>query len=58
MNIKLFFTNQFVKNNDIIVRFRRTDAMVADILTKPETGKLFRKLRDIFVSKPMSEFDW
>ena len=38
----LFFTKQFVESNDIIVRFCRTDAVVADILIKPVIGKLFR----------------
>ena len=57
LNIKLFFINQFVKNDDIIIRFCRTDAMVADILTKPVIGKTFRKLRDIMVSKTDTEFD-
>ena len=57
LNIKFFFVKQFVDNHDIIIRYCRTDAMVADLLTKPLIGKTFRKLRDIIVSKTDTEFD-
>ena len=56
MNIK-FFSKQFVDNNDIIIRLCRTDATIADLLTKPLIGRLFRTLRDILMSEPSTECD-
>ena len=35
LNIKLYFNKQFVGSNDIIILFRSTDTMVAELLTKP-----------------------
>ena len=46
LGIKLFFTKQYVDSKDIVVKYCRTDAMLADIFTKSLIGVKFRLLRD------------
>jgi hypothetical protein len=46
MDIRYFFITDRIKRGDIQVIFKPTLKMMADIMTKPLTGNLFRKLRD------------
>jgi histone deacetylase 1/2 len=43
--IRFFFVKDRVETNEISIEYLRTDDMIADILTKPLQGSLFRKLR-------------
>jgi hypothetical protein len=43
--IRFFFVSDRVKSGEIKVEYMRTGEMLADILTKPLQGELFRKLR-------------
>ena len=44
--IRFFFVSDRVNNNEIKLEYLETGDMLADILTKPLQGELFRKLRD------------
>ena len=44
--IRFFFVSDRVKSNEIKIEYMATGEMLADILTKPLQGNLFRKLRD------------
>ena len=51
LSIKLFFVKQFVDKKEVMVKFCRTEAMVADMLTKALVGSTFRRLRDILMQQ-------
>ena len=44
---RLFYSNHFVDNGDIVVRYCTTESMIADMLTKPLVGARLRKVRDM-----------
>jgi hypothetical protein len=44
--IRFFFVSDRVKSNEIKVEYMATGQMLADILTKPLQGSLFKRLRD------------
>ena len=46
MDIKFFFLHDRIKSDHIIVTYKSTKEMIADLLTKPLQGKLFQELRD------------
>jgi hypothetical protein len=46
-NIRYFFIIGRIKRGDIQVIYKPTLEMMVDIMTKPLTGNLFRKLRDL-----------
>ena len=43
---KFFFLHDRIKSDHIIVTYKSTKEMIADLLTKPLLGKLFQELRD------------
>ena len=45
INIRYFFVKDRVESGDIVIKYAPTEAMIADLLTKPLQGELFRKLR-------------
>jgi len=45
VNIRYFFAKDRVDNKEIEIEYKKTDEMVADILTKPLQGKKFLELR-------------
>jgi hypothetical protein len=46
IDIKFFFLHDRIKSDHIIVTYKSTKEMIADLLTKPLQGKLFQELRD------------
>jgi hypothetical protein len=46
IDIRYFFITDRIKRGDIQEIYKPTLEMMADIMTKPLTGNLFRKLRD------------
>jgi len=44
--IRFFFVSDRVNSNEIKLQYMETENMLADILTKPLQGELFRRLRD------------
>jgi hypothetical protein len=46
IKVKYFFVKQFLDNGEFILEHCPTREMIADILTKPLQGELFRELRD------------
>jgi Reverse transcriptase (RNA-dependent DNA polymerase) len=49
INIRYFFMKDRIKSDDINLRHCPTTAMLADFLTKPLQGSLFRKFRDVML---------
>ena len=45
IHIRYFFVKDRVESGEVVIRYLPTEDMVADILTKPLQGDLFRKLR-------------
>jgi hypothetical protein len=48
--IRFFFIADRVKSNEINIEYMETGNMLADILTKPLQGKLFKRLRDALLN--------
>jgi hypothetical protein len=46
IRIRFFFIKQFIDSKEMELIYCPTEDMIADILTKPLSGELFRKLRD------------
>ena len=46
VNVRYFFVKDRIENGEIIITYLPTSEMVADILTKPLQGELFRNLRN------------
>jgi hypothetical protein len=46
INIRFFFVTDRVKKNEVSVEWCPTEDMIADFMTKPTQGALFRKFRD------------
>ena len=58
INIRFFFIKDILKREGIDVKHCPTERMIADFLTKPLQGKLFKYLRDIIMGLspfPMEE---
>ena len=49
INIRFYFINDILKREGIDVKHCPTERMIADYLTKPLQGKLFKYLRDIIM---------
>jgi hypothetical protein len=50
VNVRYFFVKDRVNRGEIEVRHSPTSTMMADILTKPLQGELFRKMRDALLN--------
>ena len=50
ISVRYFWVKDRVDSREITLRYVPTNMMVADILTKPLQGDLFRKLRDILLN--------
>jgi hypothetical protein len=48
--IRYFFISDKVLSKEVEVEFMPTDSMLADILTKPLQGSLFKKFRDLLLN--------
>jgi hypothetical protein len=46
IGIRLFYVQQLVKNSIIVIEYRNTKDMWADIFTKPLSGRLYIKMRN------------
>jgi hypothetical protein len=46
IDINFFFLHDRIKSDHIIITYKSTKEMIADLLTKPLQGKLFHELRD------------
>ena len=46
IDIRFYFVDDRVTNGDIRVEYLRTEEMIADMLTKPIQGQIFKFLRD------------
>jgi hypothetical protein len=44
LNVRHFFARDRIKTGDIILLHKPTKEMLADVMTKPVTGELFRTL--------------
>ena len=51
VNIRYFWIKDRVKSEKITIRHCPTSAMLADFLTKPLQGQLFRKFRDVLLGR-------
>ena len=51
INIKYFFIKDRIDNQEIDLIYCRTDQMVADFLSKPQQGAMFRRFRDVIMGK-------
>ena len=54
VEIKYHFIREQVENKTVILKYCRTEEMVADIITKGLTQFNFNKLRDMIGVKPMN----
>ena len=45
INIRYFFVKDRVESGEVVIKYAPTEDMLADLLTKPLQGELFRKLR-------------
>ena len=58
LDIRYFWIKENLENMGINVRHCRTLQMLADFLTKPQQGSLFRVMRDVLLGKlPISALD-
>ena len=46
IGIRFFYVQQLVKNSIIVIEYRNTKDMWADIFTKPLSGRLYIKMRN------------
>ena len=46
IHIRYFFIKDKIKSGEVVLRYKPTEKMVADILTKPLQGSLFKNLRE------------
>ena len=46
-HIRYFSVKDWVESGEVVIRYLPTEDMVADVLTKPLQGELFRKLFDL-----------
>ena len=50
ISIRYFFVTDRIKNGEVSVSHCPTDEMVADFLTKPLHGAIFRRFRDLIMN--------
>ena len=50
INVRYFFIKDRIENKELKLRYCETLKMLADILTKPLQGSLFRELRDAILN--------
>jgi hypothetical protein len=50
IEIRYFFITDRIERGEIQVIYKPTQEMIADIMTKPLTGNLFRRLRDLLLN--------
>ena len=50
IDIKYFFAHDCIKRHEIVLKYKPTTEMIADILTKPLQGKQFRHLRRLLLN--------
>jgi hypothetical protein len=46
INIRYFFVKHFMDSDELKIEYLPTEEMVADVLTKPLQGDLFRRMRN------------
>ena len=51
IDIRYFFLKERIDNGDICVKYLPTEDMIADILTKPLQGAMFRQLRALLLGE-------
>ena len=52
INIRYFFIKDKIDNNELIIKYKSTKTMIADILTKPLQGSRFKELRKLLLNLP------
>jgi hypothetical protein len=50
IDIRFFFMHDLIMRKKMIVDYLSTDQMIADILTKPLQGELFRRFRELLLN--------
>ena len=50
ISIRYFFITDRVRSGDVILQYKPTEQMVADLLTKPVQGELFKYLRRMMLN--------
>jgi hypothetical protein len=59
MNVRYFFIKDQVDAKEVRIEYCPTENMIADFFTKPLTGTLFFKLRDLIMNiDPSSKYSW
>ena len=53
--IRFFFVSDRINSGEIVVEYMKTQDMIADILTKPLQGALFRRLRNLLLNVETSD---
>ena len=46
INVRYFFTKDKVESGELVIEYLPTEEILADLLTKPLQGALFRRLRN------------
>ena len=49
INIRYYFAKDYIDKGVIAIRYKSTNDMIADVLTKPLMGGHFKLLRDIML---------
>jgi len=49
-DIKLFYVTDLVGRDEVSIKYCPTDDMIADYMTKPLTGKKFKRFRDLILN--------
>ena len=49
MRVRIAHTKEIIEQGNVEVRYCPTEEMIVDILTKPISGKQFKKLRDMML---------
>jgi hypothetical protein len=50
LQVRYYYVKQMIDQKFIQIEYLPTEDMIADILTKPMSGKLFCKLRDLILN--------
>jgi hypothetical protein len=53
--VRYFFLADRIKSGEIMVEYLETSDMIADILTKPMQGNMFKRLRSLLLNWPLDE---
>ena len=51
INVRYFFTKDKVESGELVIEYLPTEEMLADLLTKPLQGALFRRLRNQLLNR-------